>query len=72
MPTVACSENAAAVPLPAYPVAPVANDDVSLLAYSKEQQLWAISAIGAYSQERAKRRAIASCLADLRTRGLIN
>jgi len=53
-------------------MAPLANDEVAITAYAKEQQLWAVKAIGVYSQERAKRRATAQCLDALRARGLIN
>jgi hypothetical protein len=53
-------------------MAPVVSDEVALTVYAKEQQLWAIGAVGAYSKELAKRRATAKCLDDLRARGLIN
>jgi hypothetical protein len=71
-PTVACNENAAPALLPKYPTAPEVEDAISLKAYSKQQQAWAVEAIGAYSQERAKRRATAECLNKLRQRGIIN
>lgn len=67
VPTVSCSENAPDVPLPPFP-APSAN----VQQFEQDQIAWGIGAIGAYSHEKLLRKATAQCLADLRSKGIIN
>jgi len=72
VPTVDCGEDKPDVALPAYPVAPDAENLDTLRAYSREQQQWGIRAAGVVSDEYTLRRNTNECLRGLRARGLIN
>lgn len=71
LPMVNCREHEPFESLPGYPT-PVGNgspDDTR--AYSSAQSVWAATAAGIFQRNAIKRRATATCLDDLRSRGLI-
>lgn len=73
VPTVNCGEDAPYEREPAYPVPPVDEGSLSqVTAYAEGWQDWSIDADAVLAREQGKRRAIGTCLAQLRTQGLIN
>lgn len=84
-PIVSCGEHEPFEPLGLYPAAPAGlgfdidpPDYLSAIAelrlakqYIAEQHLWAIGSAGVFQRNAIKRRGTASCLDDLRRRGVI-
>jgi hypothetical protein len=73
VPTVNCGEDAPYERSPAYPVPPVDENSLPQVTdYAEHWQDWAVSSDAVLAREQGKRRAVASCLSNLRAQGLIN
>jgi hypothetical protein len=73
VPDVNCGENAPYEHNPVYPPAPANELDLGeLTLYAERWQDWAVDSDAVLAREQTKRRAVATCLANLRAQGLIN
>jgi hypothetical protein len=73
VPTVNCGESAPYEHPPAYPVFLGSENNLDdVTAYASKWQDYGIDADAVLSREQGKRRAVATCLDQLRAQGLIN
>lgn len=67
-----CQSNSPDVSLPAYPKPPQNETQQSMTAFAKQQEAWAVKAIGAFTVEKAARANTRKCLKNLHKQGVIN